>query len=559
MTRNEKIELQKKIMTEFMDYIRKDPKSLKEKQLFSKVEDTITKIIQLENEEMKGRNTTNLDKSDNSFDLKFTYDSEQRFLACYNVRENCISCNVPRLICELESKNEFGRLEGCKKILQVIFHEIQHYRQNLMIQQNVSNKNVLGYARDLAIINNGGGLFYQYYYDSIFIENNADAVGYEQSQEILGARNSDIKLLNIAIGNAETSRYPDFNLSDDGEIIYGDNGLMIRDDVTVSVLDKLICSLGKIEILEKYPILQKEYNLDGTKKTEIELIKNMKKEIQEILQNQDLTETEKKELTTDAQQMYYELIYRQIEKHTPEQIMQITKEIGKEETKDIFSRMSHYFQSEKEFKMTKLEEMTRAKCKGEDFQKQNNGTVAVEKDGQIVEMTCDEILKILDPQLIQDSINIVNEIPEIEHYGEDIVKYFIEKELFDSIPANGQRKVEKKYMTPKEFIEYYMETIIPNFKMFYHNEIYYWIDHIENSKKIEEYYGQRQDTAKHISESIITSEFYEQDVNKEITTISPQNIVKTTIKNGVGMRDILNAVNAVEPKNRKSKNLEMSK
>ena len=44
----------------------------------------------------------------------------------------------------------------------------------------------------------------------------------------------------------------------------------------------------------------------------------MQLEVQSISQNQTLTDKDRKKLIQDSQQMYYDLIYRQIEKSTPE-------------------------------------------------------------------------------------------------------------------------------------------------------------------------------------------------------------------------------------------------
>ena len=69
----------------------------------------------------------------------------------------------------------------------------------------------------------------------------------------------------------------------------------------------------------------------------------MQLEVQSISQNQTLTDKDRKKLIQDSQQMYYDLIYRQIEKSTPEQISQIAMQIGKAESKELFDSMSHTF------------------------------------------------------------------------------------------------------------------------------------------------------------------------------------------------------------------------
>ena len=59
--------------------------------------------------------------------------------------------------------------------------------------------------------------------------------------------------------------------------------------------------------------------------------------------------------------MYYELIYRQIEKSTPEQISEIAMQIRKNESKEIFDRISHYFQCEMENRLGKSAKWLRHK------------------------------------------------------------------------------------------------------------------------------------------------------------------------------------------------------
>lgn len=80
-----------------------------------------------------------------------------------------------------------------------------------------------------------------------------------------------------------------------------------------------------------------------SKKTALELIKNMQQEIRDISQNKTLTDTDRKKLVQDSQQMYYDLIYRQLENSTPEQISQIAMQIGKTESKELFASMVALF------------------------------------------------------------------------------------------------------------------------------------------------------------------------------------------------------------------------
>lgn len=76
-----------------------------------------------------------------------------------------------------------------------------------------------------------------------------------------------------------------------------------------AILDRLDAVISSKDIV-KCPIVGKIYNLDATKKSTIELINNMNKEISEIIGNREIDEYDKRTRIKDCKGMYYEIIYR---------------------------------------------------------------------------------------------------------------------------------------------------------------------------------------------------------------------------------------------------------
>ncbi|MGN1271249.1 MAG: hypothetical protein ACI4UX_04705 [Clostridia bacterium] len=509
MTKEEKIAIQKKEMTGCMNYFKNNQLDFNDTKLLQKMQNSITRIFQVEIEELGYSYQPNRDDSQNTFGLEFINDSKETFRGqCHNSDgKSSITYNIARLYSDLQSPDVDKRLLACKTLYKTVFHEIQHHRQYLMARTNVSSKDGLTYARDFAL---SGYLEKDWYsrdkktgnYDAYSIENNANEVGYRQYLETMGLSDKEITdLMNIEQGKFNIARYKANVNSWDGQSHYESDGLQERDDVTVPILDDLICVRGRTEILKQYPILQKEYNLDGTKKSAIDLIKNMQKEIQDISQNQGLSNEDKAKLIRNGKEMYYELIYRQIKKSTPEQIAEIVKQIGKDESKELFGKISHYFQCEMEDRLGKSAKMASAQERLGNYgfiMPFNNGTIEIEQNGKRVQLSFEDFIKTIDPKLLQQKFII----PDGKSKGEMSAEQFIEKYFFSHLSQNGQVKLKdgteisaKQYVeqyalqmgelrkdyTPKKFIMDTMQSESP------------WAIQKENCERLEQYYeGKKQ-------------------------------------------------------------------
>lgn len=540
MTKDEKIAIQRQQMTGFMNYFESNELDFNDTQLLQRMQNAITRIFQLEIEELGYSYRPDRDDSKNTFELSFINDPQATFRGQHNSGarfENgkfiqgrpSIKYNIAALYEDLQSPDKDKRIFACKTLFKTVFHEIQHHRQYMKTRTNVSSKDGIQYARDFAIKQY---LHKDWYssnaktgnYAAYTIENNANEVGYSQFLETLGREDSEVaNLRDIERGKFNISRYKADVDSWDGQQHYDSNGLQERDDVTVPILDSLIGEKGRTEILQMYPILQKEYNLDGTKKKAVELIQNMQQEIQKITQNKTLTDKDRKRLIQDSQQMYYDLIYRQIEKSTPEQISQIAMKIGKEESKKLFSDMSHHFQCELESRLGQSARMASAQEKMGDYafiMPFNNGTIAVEQNGQTVQMAFDEFIKTIDPQLLQRTFDI----PAGKDKGEMAAERFIKKYFFNHLSQNGKVTLKDgQVITAKQYIEQYvlqmkeMQTDRPPKKIIMETmqSESPWTIKKENCERLEQYYDGKREVIAQVSESVEQFDLAKQDEQKQ--------------------------------------------
>lgn len=538
MTKEEKIAIERQEITQFMKYFDNNALDFKDTQLLQELQKHIEKVFQLEVEEIGYSYDPNRDDSENTFGLYFINDEKDSRGGWQNsgrywrngevVQERpTITYNIGRLYRNLDSLDKETRLKACKTIFQILFHEIQHNRQHLMTRQNVSSNEALRYGRDLACKH--GYLQKEWFtndsktgnYGAYTTENNANIVGYSQYLETIGVRDEEFaNLRDLEIGKLNIARYKANVATWDGQLHYDSGGLQERDDVTIPILDSLICKKGRVELLQLYPILQKEYNMDGTKKSAIDLIKNLQQEVDEISNNENLSQDDKKNLIKDGQEMYYELIYRQIEKASPEQIEQIVTQIGKNKSKELFNDISHYFQCELENRLGKSAQMANAQTKLKDegfIMPFNNGTIEVEQNGKKIQMAFEDFIKTINSDLLKKNFLI----PSGREKGEMSAERFIEKYFFRNLPKDGKVKLKdgteisakqyieqyalqmgelKRNYTPKKFIMDTMQSESP------------WTIYAENRERLEKYYGDKKQVLADLSKKVTV---YDQNKTNE--------------------------------------------
>ena len=454
MTENEKIEIEREHIKKWLKYFKENALDFNDKQNLEELKDSIREIIRLETNEMG---------YEDNFEVIFSDDEGFRGY-CYiegiswedgeiKRKTPAIQFSTKTLYRNLDDTSDRKRLNKTKEIFRDVFHELQHARQSLMVDQGISSKDVLMYARESCLRRNLRG-FYMTNHDNYFSENDANEEGYKQLLETLGER--DIPIFHLKEKETEkknVSRYYYLNAkSNDGKTRYRSLRSLEREDVCVQIVDDIICRKGCLENLQLFPVLQKEYNFDGTKKPVKELIENMESEIAEITQNTQLSKEEKGALIQDIQEMYYGLIYNQLAKE-PEQISEVVMEKGKIETQKILKDISDYFEKEKEDRLGKVVKLYDVGMELGEYVDINDGIIFVKQNGKTVSMNCDDFIKTLNPKLLQRSFTILDKDKEIEISAEQLISRY----LFKRLPVNGVVTLnDDTKVSAKQYIEQYV-------------------------------------------------------------------------------------------------------
>ncbi len=276
---------------------------------------------------------------------KLEYDSKTIFR-----KRPRITYNKANLYTNLSDKDTKKRVLACKKIFITIFHEIEHMIQHKLVEQSVSSKNTLMCARDFALKELMGDYFYKgenYIFFAIEVLARKDAL--ERYLEIMGEPEPEIEYMkDLEEGILCFGKYK-YNLE-----------LAKRDKVAIKLLDKIIYEQDRLDILEKYPALYKEYTVEGKRKNAFQLIYNMVKEEKEIQSKEGISKEEKEMLLNDSREMYYELIYIQLEKISESDFLEFSRTLDELGMSNIFIQMIQYMEKEENRKTKIANKMIKA-------------------------------------------------------------------------------------------------------------------------------------------------------------------------------------------------------
>ena len=110
--------------------------------------------------------------------------------------------------------------------------------------------------------------------------------------------------------------------------------------------------------------------------------------------------------------MYYELIYRSIEKISSSQLKETKSQIGEEQFNQILDKMEHYFQDEMESKIGKSAAMASAQSRNDKafIAPSNDGTIQMIVDGKTKTLTVDDFIQTIDSKLMQKQFDTYKKV-----------------------------------------------------------------------------------------------------------------------------------------------------
>lgn len=462
---------------------------------------------------------------------------------------------------KINSSNPEERMTGYKDLIHTLFHENHHMMQKWMNQKGIiSNENIRN-ARDNILIRTLDEEWYSNSgrtgnYESYSTENSADLVAFEKYLDIMGEDFEMSAKADILRGKINLGRYKANINSRNHSTHYQSNGREEKDDITIPILDDLICRKGLIELLEEYPVLKEEYNLDGTKKSSVELIKRMKEKIEEISKDTELSPTEKKKMIDTRQEFYYELIYNTLERNTPEENKKIVEELGEEKSTELFINLTKYFKKEKANKKEILQKMLITQDVMEDWiEPSNNGVtrVVIDQSGKVARANKRGFIKYMKnyyPEQMEKNYRVPTyDGKSTLESAEEIVE-----QCFEYLPRYGKLTNGKKEYTVDDVMSKYLISLergIPvsfiEFMKGTEISVPYKEQYLMDAERIENYY---EDKMKFISE--VRNQIFEgkeiPNRRKSKVTITPKDIKDTVYTLPVGWGEIIEIASKIAPK-----------
>ena len=207
----------------------------------------------------------------------YDYQNEKERLGFYSLKSKSIIIDDKEFI---EYYRKKRNVDLIKKLLIIIFHEIEHVIQGKLMTDNdeISFKKILFIKEH--IIRKESSSFYKNNYMNIFMEI------YARIASKITTRDYMTNILNMSFRNSDEFKsiiIDEINRLNDGMFKHVN---FIEEDVPLlEFFDYYMCNLSKGEIqkhFDNYPVLKFEYNQDGSKKTPTEVFLQIDNKLQEL-------------------------------------------------------------------------------------------------------------------------------------------------------------------------------------------------------------------------------------------------------------------------------------
>ena len=368
MENQDRIIQKREIFNLLLSYFKNNTLDLSNENNINEIRQILTAILQLELEELGF--TINPNISDGSpIQILITNDpndTRHAYLEYPRKIDNkgnliqippSITLNEFNLYHNLDNPNVDIRTFAVKQLIQTLLHELRHLEQHLTITYFVNSKDSLMYAKDYALQGVLGKPFVEDNYFSFFIENDADESAYYKYLEIMGEDDDIRNLQKIEAGKKILGQYCAKISNNNFEY---DIELKEKDEVTTEILDDLICNKKIVDLIFLFPILQKEYNYDCTRKTPIQLVENMNYEINILMNNPNISGQLKQETLVNLQHMYFELIYKSIRRASSSEFNELILKSGDKNIIKLLNLIDTYFKNDMLKTQSILEQMDSA-------------------------------------------------------------------------------------------------------------------------------------------------------------------------------------------------------
>ena len=323
MAKGEKEKLERKYISEFIAYFFEQKLKPNDFEI-EYIKESIKKIIKLEMKELGYKLEEEAKEEDKIFKIEFVNNPENTFsnhIAWYQKQTKSLTraffFNMKYITDLLKSDDEKERMRICDLLYIAIFHEIQHFRQELLSKLNVSCRDVMLYAKEFILTDYLEDDFLRKKnYKNLAIENNANVVANKQYNNLKKQKNKDF----IFNSNEQRFKYIFQGYFGKAKARFANDSFKFKKGIDREDLFEMVLASGVIEneseILTTHPILKKEYKLTSygiERRSVLELIESLEQEKIQIGATQGIKDEEKHFLIEEAEKLYYKMIYRSME------------------------------------------------------------------------------------------------------------------------------------------------------------------------------------------------------------------------------------------------------
>lgn len=361
----------------------------------------------------------------------------------------------------LRSSNAETRVQMCLKACNTIIHEFEHYAQMRRIEQYVLDPDAINFAKQkIARSVNENKKIYEQNYVNIDMEIDARLAGYEGTLEVINhldeSLRGDAKRVFDRLCKSEedplkkstaffTENKSQGNTKDSNET-WQEKEAFINQRIDWYIK-------AHPEILNTYKCLNFEYNSDGTPKSNVALINDMRNRRNSIIGRKDITPERKKLLIKQNREAYFDILESRLDTLTIKECRELTQVYGTEGnggTASLYEIMKKYYNGKAAMKMANYDRLAQISPKDKEFIEMQKATVRAkyQKIGS-------RILNLKDPTYIESrrivkGVDLPNinfklskdEIEKLERVSKGFISVYDKLESEDDFKRRSAKEVQ---------------------------------------------------------------------------------------------------------------------
>ena len=304
-------------------------------------------------------------KEDNtygSYRSNIIFDKEENTITKELVNHK-IKINTYKILEKLKSDKTHIRIFGCINLLNTIFHELTHFKQNSIKQSEIIDIDAINFAKQ--------DILTRTRYNEVYKENYYNMPGEIDAR--LAAYDMTIEVLDVLPDKEYLEKLFNDRVSTDLEQLRT-NATLFHEEKDGRDQDREVFLNQRVDkfieehpdVLNIYKSLLVEYNIDGKRKSNLQLIKELGKHFVQIEKNENMSQQEKSAEKIRIRNTYFDILGSRLQDITREEAIELEDTFGTEGkggTKVLYDLMAQHYLEEHKQKISDLERLQKIMSK----------------------------------------------------------------------------------------------------------------------------------------------------------------------------------------------------